>query len=216
MPHQTHPTARRIRRKPEDAEQEIFEAARAFLEQNDFRDLTVRKLMQLTGMQRSAFYSYFEDRYAVVVGLMQQLEVEFAESSRVWFDASEDLEMSLARALEAGARVWARQGAVLRALHEASYHDHEIQRYYREGLVQGFIDGVERKLRAENEAGRATVPSPKSIAEGLVLLNIQVYLERIACAPGAEDPREVAETVQYIWIQAIYPGAWNRLATGCR
>ncbi len=208
------PLAKRIRRRPEEAENEILDAARAFLAENDFRDLTVREVMKGTGMRRSAFYNYFEDRYELVLGLVEQIEGEFAESSRSWFEASEDHELRLATALERGALVWTRHGRVLRALNEASYHDHAIEQYYRQGLVQKFIDAVAVKVRAENQAGRASVPEPRSIAEGLVLLNIQLYLEHAARAPDPERARDVAKVVQYIWMQVIYPGTRGRLHHG--
>jgi AcrR family transcriptional regulator len=58
-PSSTAPPPRRIRRKPQDAEREILEAAELFLRDHDFRDLTVEAVMAGTGMRRSAFYNYF-------------------------------------------------------------------------------------------------------------------------------------------------------------
>ena len=53
---------RRIRRKPEDAERAILDAAEALLKEIRFRDLTVDAVAAAANMRRSNFYNYFKDR----------------------------------------------------------------------------------------------------------------------------------------------------------
>ena len=52
----------RRRRRPEEAERAILAAARAFLEEHPFREMTVEGVMIRTGLSRPAFYAYFRDR----------------------------------------------------------------------------------------------------------------------------------------------------------
>ena len=196
-------SSKRIRRKPEDAEREILDAAEEFLHDNDFRDLTIDEVMQRTGMRRSAFYNYFTDRYGLMLGLMGRIEKEMMEASRLWLDESDDPVQSLTIALDAAIQVWARHGHVLRAVHEASFHDAEVQRYYRDGLVQDFIDAIAERLRAENRAGRTAIPNPKEVAHSLAMLNAAVLAERLGRATG-ERPRTVSKTLQYVWLRTIY------------
>src|SRR5918993_1576532 len=63
--------SRRRRRRPEEAERAILAAARSFLEERPFREMTVEGVMARTGLSRPAFYAYFRDRYDVVTRLLE-------------------------------------------------------------------------------------------------------------------------------------------------
>lgn len=202
-------TSRRVRRKPQDAEREILDAAEEFLQQNDFRNLTIDEVMQRTGMRRSAFYNYFPDRYGLIMSLVGRIEEEMMEASKLWLDKSDNPIESLTAALESAIQVWARHGRVLRALHEASFHDDQVQRYYRDGLVQNFIDAIAKRLRAEKRAGRTAIRNPNEVAHSLAVLNAAVLADSLGTKSG-ELPRAVPEALQHIWLHTIYgqlPGA---------
>jgi len=202
------PAHLRVRRKPEDGEREILDAAEALLEEHDFRDLTVDEVMGGTGMVRSAFYNYFENRNELVMRLLQRIEAEMMEASAKWLDQPLD---DPAAGIEAGllevAQTYARHGRVLRAIHEASYHDREVELYYRQGLIQNFIGAVAARIRAENEAGRADVDDPEEVARALLVLNANLFVERLGGGRDAEAPQAVAATLALIWRRTIYPAS---------
>jgi hypothetical protein len=93
------PKELRVRRKPEDGEREILDAAERLLEQRDFRDLTVDEVMSGTGMVRSAFYNYFENRNELAMWLLQRIEAEMTEASATWLEQPLD---DRAAGIEAG------------------------------------------------------------------------------------------------------------------
>jgi TetR/AcrR family transcriptional regulator, ethionamide resistance regulator len=196
------PLRKRIRRKPEDAEQEILDAAEAFLQRNDFRDLAVDELMTRTGMVRSTFYNYFADRNALILRLMRDIEEEMMEAVRPWLEQSGDPLQTLRAGLEQVVQIYARHGHLLRAVHEASYHDREVERYYRE-VIDDFIEALAELLRRENRAGRTSIPNPRDVAHALLMMNSNVLVERLGRSP-ADKPRAVAKTLYYIWERAIY------------
>src|SRR5437868_382817 len=123
----------RVRRTPEDGEREILDAAEALLDKRDFRDLTVDEVMSGTGMVRSAFYNYFESRNELALRLLQRIEAEMMEAAATWLDQPLD---DPAAGIEAGllevAQIYAGHGRLMRAIHEASYHDREVELYYRQ------------------------------------------------------------------------------------
>lgn len=196
-------TTKRIRRKPRDAEREILEAARGFLQTNDFRDLTVDEVMRRTSMRRSAFYNYFADRNALVLRLVQDVEAEMMAAAKLWLGGSDDPVASLERALDGVVQVYAEHGHVLRAIHEASYHDDDVQRYWRYGLVEDFIDLVTKRIRQDNRIGRTAIPKPREVAHALLMMNANVLAERLGRAP-ADRPRAVAATLKFTWVRVIY------------
>jgi AcrR family transcriptional regulator len=199
------PARKRIRRTPANAEREILGAAAAFLQANDFRDLTVDGVMAGTGMVRSAFYNYFADRNALILRLLQDVEAEMMQAISPWVERSSDPVTALRTGLEQVVEIYALHGHLLRAIHEASFHDHEVERAYRQ-VVDDFIDVVATILRRENRSGRTSVPRPREVAHALLTMNTNVLVERLGRAP-TDSPRAVAETLQFIWERAIYAGA---------
>lgn len=199
------PRRKRLRRKPEDAEREILDAAEGFLQTNDFRDLTVDEIMSRTGMRRATFYSYFADRNAVVMRMVRRIEAEMMEASRPWLEADGDGDelKHLQSGIDGVVEVYARHGHVLRAIHEASYHDHEVERYWRGGLIEDFIDAVAERLRTERRAGRTAISNPRDVAHALLLMNANVLAERLGRSP-ADRPRAVAKTLRFMWEQVVY------------
>ena len=122
-----------------DAEREILDATEAFLQNNDFRDLTVDGVMAATGMKRSAFYNYFADRNVLILRLLQDIEAEMMQAISPWLERSGDPETALRTGLEQVAQIYGLHGHLLRAIHEASFHDDEVERAYRQ-VVDDFVE----------------------------------------------------------------------------
>jgi AcrR family transcriptional regulator len=194
---------KRIRRKPEVAEAEILDTAGELLGEIDFRDLTVTAVMERTGMKRAAFYNYFSGRNDLVVRLLARIEHEMMGASSVWLEDRGGGPARLRSGLEDAIGVYVRHGHVIAAAHAASFHDDVVERHYRDGLVQDFIDAVARRIRAENKAGRAAVSSPEQVAEVLVLMNAAVLSERFD-RPRHEPSEPISKTIISIWMRAIY------------
>ena len=194
---------KRIRRKPEAAEAEILDAAERLLAESDFRDLTVSAVMERTGMKRAAFYNYFGSRHDLVVRLLQDIEHEMMDASRLWLEDRGGGPARFREAMSDAIAVFARHGHVISAAHAASFHDVAVERHYRLVFLQAFIDAVAIRIEAENEAGRAAVPDPEQVAEALVLMNASVLSERFG-RRRKEEPEVVGPTIILVWERVIY------------
>lgn len=194
---------RRIRRKPQDAEREILDAAEAFLQDHDFRDLTVEAVMSRTGMRRSAFYNYFADRNELVMRLVERIGGAMMDAARPWLDDSGPAREALGAGLDQVVEIYAQHGRLLRAVHEASFHDQQVESFYRAFLIDSFIDAVAKRLRRERRAGRSAVTRPHEVAHALLAMNASVLVERLGRSP-ADSPRAVARTLRFMWEQVIY------------
>lgn len=202
------PTHLRVRRKPEDGEREILDAAEKLLEKHDFRDLTVDRVMRGTGMVRSAFYNYFENSSELAMRLLQRIETEMMAASEAWLgDPAEDMSAGIEQGLLEVAKIYAQHGRVLRAIHEASYHDREVERFYRYGLIENFITAVAARLRLEIAAGRVQLDDPEGVARALLLLNANLFVDRLGAGRRSDPPEAVAATLALIWRRTIYPGS---------
>jgi AcrR family transcriptional regulator len=200
-----HATAKRVRRRPEEAEREILEATERLLHSRDFRDLTVDDVMSGTGMQRSAFYNYFADRNALALRLLERVEGEMHEVSRPWLTTPGASRQALRDGLDGIVQIYARNGHVLRAIHEASYHDHVVEREYRGRVIDGFIDVVAQRLREIGRERGAPFPNARDTAHALLMMNVAVMVDRLGRAP-ADRPAAVARSLVLVWEQTIYGG----------
>ncbi len=71
----------RRRRRRQDSEQEILDAAGRLLRERPLRDLTVDDLMAATSQSRTAFYRHFTDRQDLLIHLQHDLAEELFEMS---------------------------------------------------------------------------------------------------------------------------------------
>jgi len=92
----------RRRRRREDSEQEILEAAERLLHERPFRDLTVDDLMAATSQSRTAFYRHFTDRQDLMIRLLRDLNAELWEMIEGWLRGGGD---PLAEGLAPGAQL---------------------------------------------------------------------------------------------------------------
>jgi AcrR family transcriptional regulator len=194
--------APRRRRRPEEAEREILEAAERFLREHPFHELTVDEVMSRTGLSRPSFYQYFRDRNELVIRLVDRLSAEIWPMSNRWFQGIGDSADDLRRAYDGVTAVWAQHGPVLRAISDASVQDPTVEAAYR-ALMRRFVAGTSARIRSETEAGRIRGLDPETTAEALIAMSERYLTEKLGRLPQSE-PRAVAETLSTIWLRALY------------
>jgi TetR/AcrR family transcriptional regulator, ethionamide resistance regulator len=190
----------RRRRRPEDAEREILDAARALLGELPSHELTIGRLMAETTLSRKSFYVYFRDRYDLLRRLVEPLGAERdAIVDELW---RADPAAGGRAALLALAGLYAREGRLLRALAEASSRDREARRAWRE-FVDPVVEGHAEWIREEIEAGRVRGIEPEPTARALIGMNLQFFFDRLVDDPDP-DLEATADTLLTIWRRALY------------
>jgi TetR/AcrR family transcriptional regulator, ethionamide resistance regulator len=196
--------APRRRRRRQDSEQEILEAAERLLRERPFRELTVDDLMAATTQSRTAFYRHFTGRQDLLIRLLSDLNQELWEVSEGWFQGDGDPLAEAREALERLAGVYQAHGPVLLAMAEAAHHDDEVERVYG-ALVQGFADGVVARLERDAAAGRASVPHPGEVAAALVWMTerqLAITFGRQETSPS--ERTAAVEALYTIWTRTLY------------
>src|SRR5687767_10984514 len=120
---------RRRRRRPEEAEGEILEAAEQLLRELPSHAVTVGEIMARTSLSRKSFYVYFRDRHDLITRLVSPLRAELDTVMDRWRTTPPS---EGGKALLAIARIYMREGPLLRALAEASRLDRDARRAWRE------------------------------------------------------------------------------------
>ncbi len=198
---------RRTRRSPQQAEAEILDAAESLLREVSFRALSIDELMRRTGLGRSSFYVYFDDRNGLAVKLIGRIGGRMFEVADRWLnEPSGDPVADIRAALEGVGRVYADHGPVLAAIAEAAHHDDHVEAMFRHGLLEQFIVAVAKRLRAEKRAGRVHVPNPAETARALILMNERYFAETLGREPQMKVT-QVVRVLQDIWVRALYADA---------
>src|ERR1700709_393284 len=198
----TAPSRSRQRRRPEDAEREIVDAAQSLLREGSCAELTVANVMTRTGLARSSFYVYFADVPALLRRLASRIEGEFLEVSDVWLTGPGDQDAS--RRSTAGiVAVYVRHGPVLKALADAAATQPEVEEIFRWGVVQHFIDAVAARCEEHYAAGRFPHLLPREVCHALVLMTERYLADTLGRSP-AEDPEMVAAALNVVWSKVLY------------
>lgn len=201
----------RRRRRPEEAERAILAAARSFLEEHPFREMTVEGVMVRTGLSRPAFYAYFRDRYDLVTRLLEGVGgLLFALDWR-WLSgvAGEDESREvLVDALRAGSQTFVEYGPVLRAISDAAGQDARVEEVYRYGLIQRLVTAVAGRISRDVEAGVSPDGlDPEQTARALVLMTERYLLDtfgRPERRPSRSEAEAVFGTLEEIWVRTLY------------
>ena len=196
----------RRRRRPEEAERAILAAARAFLEERPFREMTVEGIMVRTGLSRPAFYAYFRDRYEVVTRLLEGIGgLLFALDWR-WLSGGE--REGLVDALRAGSQTFVEYGPVLRAIADAAGYDARVEQVYRYGLIERLVAAVASRISRDVEAGLSPADlEPEETARALVLMTERYLLDafgRPERRPSRRESAAVFRTLERIWVRTLY------------
>jgi AcrR family transcriptional regulator len=193
---------RRRRRRPEEAEREILEAAEELLRERPSHEVTVMAVMERTTLSRKSFYVYFRDRHELIARLVAPLRAELdvrKAKARAAHESPRDQDR--AAFLEI-ARVYIEHGPLLRALRESSGRDEDAERVWRE-FTDPPIAELAARIRTEMKAGHAHGLDPEATARALITMNLGCFFEQLIGNPSA-DPEPLVETLVEIWARTIH------------
>lgn len=198
-------TKRRLRRSPEEARQEILEAAESALAELEFSELTVELLMERTGLTRSSFYHYFGGLEEVAMALFARVEDEIAGAVDDWLvgPPAEDPLAATTTHLVRLFEVWRRHASLLRAIQQAGARDAKAYERWRGRVVQGYVEKTADFIRREIARGLCDAPDPGGLASALILMNTGVATDQVS-RPDRDPPERIGATLARIWNSSIY------------
>ena len=193
---------KRRRRRPDEAEAEILKATERFLWKHPFRDLNVLDLMDETGLKRSSFYHYFDDRHELIVRLVDRLAEQLTPFNEIWMRSGGDPIADLRTGYEGIGRFWVQHGPVLRAIADAARHDALVEKAHR-AFRERFVRFSAERIRTDMERGLIPPLNPDATAEALIIMSEAVLNEKLG--DGANrDWQPVIDALATIWQRALY------------
>jgi TetR/AcrR family transcriptional regulator, ethionamide resistance regulator len=193
---------KRRRRRPEEAEREILDAARTLLSKRPATEVTVGAIMKATTLSRKSFYVYFENRYDLLSRLVEPLAAERDAIIAPLLEPGVDMATGAREALVRLAELYASHGALLRALAEASSADDEARRAWR-SFLDPVIEAHSAKIADEVARGRITGLDPESAARALIGMNLQYFFDELVDKPSP-DIAATADALLVLWQRALY------------
>jgi TetR/AcrR family transcriptional regulator, ethionamide resistance regulator len=197
----------RLRRRPEDAEREILDAADALLRESGYAALSPAAVMSRTGLSRSSFYVYFRDLPTLLARLSERIEGELFAVTQAWFAGDGEPEDSVRRSCQGLVAVYQRHGPLLRALSDAAASDPLVEQNFRYGTIQHFIVAVDERISVEQARGRISEPVPRDVSRALVLMTERYLTDALGKATEEEMAaalETVVEALTRIWTRTLY------------
>ena len=194
--------ARRRRRAPQDARQEILDATGQLITERPLHEVTVLAIMERTTLSRKSFYVYFRDRSELILALVRPLRAQADAALGHWATASDPVHAGRA-ALRAAASLYRQHGSILRALFWASADDLDLATARGE-LTQPIIETALRVI-----GPIAADPDPQRLRAtvgALVTMNVHSLLSLTADATDA-DLDQLVDTLAGIWERATLPAS---------
>ncbi len=190
------------RRTREEAKALIQEAAKRFLWDRPFRELTVEKLMAETVLSRPSFYQYFTDVHDLILTLLGEIEVEMHRLAHPWLAGEGEPVEALRESLRGVVETFAAHGPVLRAIVEAAPGDTRLERAWEEFLSH-WDDAVETRIREEQATGLMPSFDARRMARSLNRLDVIVMVMALGRRPQ-DDVEEVLDVEHRIWAGSLY------------
>jgi TetR/AcrR family transcriptional regulator, ethionamide resistance regulator len=192
----------RRRRTPQDARQEILDAARQLIAERPMHEVTVLAIMERTTLSRKSFYVYFRDRSELIIALVRPLRAQADAALARWADAGDPVHAGRA-ALRAAAGLYREHGTIMRALFWASAGDPDLDAARRD-LTAPTVDTAIRVI-----GPIAADPDPRRLLatiRALVTMNQHSMLALPADATDA-DLDQLVDTLVTIWERATLAAA---------
>jgi AcrR family transcriptional regulator len=182
----------------EEARRRIVEATGRLLRDRRFRELTVDAVMAEAGLARTVFYRHFDGLADVVIGLVDDA---VADAAGVAYRAPDPSVPSVLRAmLSRGVDLWAEHGHLIAAVEEASHHDPEVERAYREAFERSVETTAE--LLATGVANGHYRLDPRPVARALMHLNTGYLTDALARDPQPDREQALA-TLWTVWSRVL-------------
>jgi len=184
----------------------ILNAALDFIWSHPFRDMTVSSLMAATGVSRSAFYQYFEDRHELMETLLDMLQDEIFDAAETWIAGAGDPVALLHEALDGLVRVGYRRGPLLRAVTDAAATEERLEAAWQDFLGR-FDDATCARIEADQAQRLIPAFDARPVAVALTRLDAHALLEAFGQRPRSR-PEPVREALARIWISTLYGAEW--------
>ena len=202
--------ARRDESQQTDSElrERVLDALRELLRERTFDTLSVADIIAVAAVSRASFYFYFPSKHAALAELVRRAVSAGHDAAQPWVRAHGSPSETLRAGIDAGARLWRDNAAVLRAIVEnwaSDPHLRELWLAQMETFTEATIARIEADRQADPAAhARLDGVDVRALAASLTWTGERLYY-LAACGVPPFDQREVlVDTLTHLWVSALY------------
>jgi AcrR family transcriptional regulator len=165
-----------------------------------FAEVSVEQLTSATGMSRTRFYHYFEDRNDLLRAWFERINAELAAASRAWYETPVPLtRRRLGVLLERSARAYRPHATLMFAVESAAATDPSL-RALLDDAARAEVDALSAHIAAAQAAGAVDLELDAwAIAEWLTVLLWRGRLHLFRGAAHNELSSFVAAQTALVW-----------------
>jgi TetR/AcrR family transcriptional regulator, ethionamide resistance regulator len=184
----------------------IVAATGKLLTERRFDEITVADILTAANVARGSFYFYFDSKHDVLAELVTRAIGRGHEASQSWLEGSGDDQRrhSVRQSIADGARLWADQAPVLRAIVENWRSDPRLTELWLTqmgGFTALTATNIESDLADRRAAGNVDA---ETLAAALTWLGERLYyLAAIGVSPF-DDQEKLIDVLTHIWMTAVY------------
>lgn len=188
-------------RRGERTAARLREAARAVFADRGYAAARVEDIVAEAGVSHGTFYTYFDNKAAVLDGLIDVTAVELqAVVDEPW--EGEDVAATIEAVIDRFVGVFLEHGDVVKVWFEASAHEAHFRNRLRE-VRAGYVDRVAQHLAPALE----DTPHDPLIAAAALVAMVEGYATQGIATDDAQQRASVVRTLSTIWF-----GGLTRLA----
>ena len=176
--------------------------ASGLLEDHPWHELRLEDVMAAAGLTRTAFYRHFDDRQALLMAMLDQVNAGASEAGTTWKQGTGDAVAELRAGLAELAGAMRRHGRLMQAVADSAAHDPEARAAHDE-MIESFSRVTAARIRADVATGQSAVRAPDEVSTALVLMNERLLLAAYGRPPYPADDT-VVETMVEVWVATIY------------
>lgn len=191
------PAVEEPRSRGERTAERLREAAREAFAELGWQATRVEDIVQRAGVSHGTFYTYYENKTAVLSALVQDSEEAFAELAAAPWEA-DDVRGALERVIGGFLERYRDDAMVMRTWLQAARDERGFSRLYvdsRRLFVDRVADNVALALAA---SGREAARSPHTVASSLVAM-VEHFAYCWLVLGEEHDPDEVVGSLVLVW-----------------
>ncbi len=190
------------RRSSAEIKEQIVSEVVALLWDHPLRDVTVKMIMEGTGLSRPSFYIHFNSIADLIEGRLAELEQVLVGATLHWLSTTDENPETLRSALRGLIEVVAENGATFRAIAEAATLDARLAKTWADFMGQ-WDAAVAARIRVGQELGYFADVDPEWTAFAINRMDSTVMIEAFGRKPQ-QDPDTILEAVFQIWKRTLY------------
>lgn len=197
----------------------VLDALRQLLSERTFDTLSVADIIATASVSRASFYFYFPSKQAALAELVRRAVGAGHEAAQPWVQAQGSPPETLRAGIDAGARLWLDNAAVLRAIVESWASDPQLRELWLAQMAtftEAAVVRIETDRRADPAAAaRLDGVDVHALAASLTWTGERLYYLAACGVPPFHDRAVLVDTLTHLWVSALYgPGHPNAIHRG--